>query len=68
MRAIVVERPGGLEALALREVLAPAPGPDEVLIEVAYAGCNWSDVQKRQGVYPIRCHTRRSSASRSRGG
>jgi NADPH:quinone reductase len=52
MRAIVVERPGGLEALALREVLAPAPGPDEVLIEVAYAGCNWSDVQKRQGVYP----------------
>jgi len=52
MRAVVVEKPGGLEALALREVPAPEPGPDEVLVEVAWAGANWSDVQKRQGVYP----------------
>jgi NADPH:quinone reductase len=52
MRAIVVESPGGPEALALRELPAPLPGPDKVLIEVAYAGCNWSDVQKRRGVYP----------------
>ena len=52
MRAIVVEHPGGLEQLTLGEVPSPSPGRDEVLIEVAHAGCNWSDVQKRQGIYP----------------
>ena len=30
----------------------PVPAAGEVLIEVAFAGCNWSDVQKRRGVYP----------------
>lgn len=54
MRAIVVERPGGLEQLQLKDVPAPEPGPGEVLIDVAYASCNWSDIQKRQGVYPDR--------------
>lgn len=52
MRAIVIDSPGSVERLVLREVPAPTPGPGEVLIQVAYAGCNWSDVQKRQGVYP----------------
>jgi len=52
VRAIVVETPGGLDALRLKDLAAPEPGPEEVLIEVAYAACNWSDIQKRQGVYP----------------
>src|SRR5262245_10923611 len=52
MRAVVVERPGGLDALRLVEVPDPVPAAGEVLIEVAFTGCNWSDVQKRQGVYP----------------
>ncbi len=53
MRAIVVDRPGGFDRLLLREVPdPPLPGPGEVLVDVAFAGCNWSDVQKRQGVYP----------------
>src|SRR5262245_61161756 len=52
MRAVVVERPGGLDALRLVEAPDPVPAAGEVLIEVAFAGCNWSDVQKRQGVYP----------------
>jgi len=52
VRAIVVENPGGLEALCLKDLAAPVPGPQDVLIEVAYAACNWSDIQKRQGVYP----------------
>jgi NADPH2:quinone reductase len=52
VRAIVVERPGDVDRLELREVSVPVPGPGEVLVEVAYAGCNWSDVQKRRGVYP----------------
>ena len=52
MRAIVVESPGGPERLQLEDVPAPVAGPGEVLIDVAYASCNWSDIQKRQGVYP----------------
>ena len=53
MRAIVVDSPGGLDNLGLKNLAEPVPGPEEVLIEVAYAGCNWSDIQKRQGVYPV---------------
>jgi NADPH:quinone reductase len=52
MRAVVVERPGGLEQLRLAEVPDPVPAAGEVLIEVTFAGCNWSDVQKRRGLYP----------------
>ena len=52
MRAIVVESPGGLEKLQLKDVPTPVAGPGEVVIGVAYASCNWSDIQKRQGVYP----------------
>ena len=52
MRAVVIERPGGLDQLRLAQVPDPVPSAGEVLIEVAFAGCNWSDVQKRRGVYP----------------
>lgn len=52
MRAIVVETPGGLDNLCLKDLAVPVPGPEDVLIEVAYAACNWSDLQKREGVYP----------------
>ena len=52
MRAVVVEQPGGLEELKLTRVPGPVPGPGAVQIRIAYAGCNWSDIQKRQGVYP----------------
>ena len=52
MRAVVVEQPGGLEELHLTEVSEPVPGPGAVQIRIAFAGCNWSDIQKRQGVYP----------------
>ena len=52
MRAVLVERPGGLDALRLVEVPDPVPAAGEALIDVAFAGCNWSDVHKRQGSYP----------------
>jgi NADPH2:quinone reductase len=52
VRAVLVERPGGLDRLRLTEVPEPVPAAGEVLIEVAFAGCNWSDIQKRRGVYP----------------
>ena len=53
MRAIVVDSPGGPEALRPADLPKPAPGPGELLVRVAYAGCNWGDVQRRQGVYPV---------------
>jgi len=52
MRAVVVDQPGGIEALRLAEVPTPAPGPREVLIRTAAASVNWGDVQKRQNIYP----------------
>ena len=52
MRAVVVDQPGGIETLVAREVPEPEAGPDEVLIETAYCGCNWADLQRRQGTYP----------------
>lgn len=52
MHAIVVDEPGGPEALAWREVPDPQPGTDEVVIEVAAAGVNRADVMQRQGNYP----------------
>ncbi len=52
MRAVVVDQPGGIETLVVREVPEPEAGPDEVLIETAYCGCNWADLQRRQGTYP----------------
>ncbi len=52
MRAVVVDQPGGIETLVVREVPEPVAGLDEVLIETAYCGCNWADLQRRQGTYP----------------
>ena len=36
----------------MADVPAPDPGPGEVLIDVAFAGCNWADTQIRTGIYP----------------
>ncbi|HUF43781.1 MAG TPA: zinc-binding dehydrogenase [Aestuariivirgaceae bacterium] len=52
MRAIVAERPGGPEVLVERDLPEPLAGPDEIVIDVAFAAANWSDIQKREGVYP----------------
>jgi NADPH:quinone reductase len=52
MRAVIVDAPGDIDALVVREVPDPQPGPGDVLIEVAYAGCNWADTQVRSGIYP----------------
>lgn len=38
--------------MQVREVASPSPAPGEILIRVAYAACNWGDIQKRQGIYP----------------
>ena len=51
MRAVVVPKPGGPEALTLVERPVPTPGQGEILIKVAAAGVNRPDVLQRQGGY-----------------
>jgi putative PIG3 family NAD(P)H quinone oxidoreductase len=52
MKAIAISQPGGPEVLRAVELGIPAPGPDEVLIEVAAAGVNRPDLMQREGKYP----------------
>jgi NADPH2:quinone reductase len=47
MRALVVERPGGPEALRARELPAPLPGPGHVVVAVEAAGVNPVDAGNR---------------------
>ena len=51
MRAIVVKKPGGVDALSLVNRPDPEPGPGEVLIKIAAAGINRADLLQRQGHY-----------------
>ncbi|WP_299520466.1 quinone oxidoreductase [uncultured Serinicoccus sp.] len=53
MRAIIVDQPGGPEALTLVDRPTPEPGAGEVLVEVAAAGVNFIDVYHRSGAYPL---------------
>jgi NADPH2:quinone reductase len=52
IRAVRIDGPGGLDALRLVELPAPAPARGEVAIAVEYAPVNWGDTQKRAGTYP----------------
>jgi NADPH:quinone reductase-like Zn-dependent oxidoreductase len=51
MKAVVVSKYGGPEALEVKEFPAPKPGPGKVLVEVRAAGVNFADVLARLGVY-----------------
>ncbi len=51
MIAIEIREPGGPEVLVPVERPRPAPGPGEVLINVAAAGVNRPDVMQRRGQY-----------------
>ncbi len=51
MRRIVIDRPGGYEALRLVEEPDPVPGPGEVLIAVEACGVNYADGIIRMGLY-----------------
>lgn len=53
MRAIQAREAGGPDVLELVELPDPAPGPGQVLVEVAAAGVNFLDTYRRGGVYPM---------------
>ncbi len=52
MKAVVVNKPGGVDQLHLLDLPVPAPAAGEVLIQVKAAGVNRPDVLQRLGHYP----------------
>ncbi len=53
MRAIVVEKTGGPEAMTLVDLPDPVPGDGQALIRVEAAGVNFVDTYHRSGLYPM---------------
>ncbi|ONH31045.1 alcohol dehydrogenase catalytic domain-containing protein [Pseudofrankia asymbiotica] len=49
MRAVVQNGFGGVEVLAVESLPDPAPGPGEVVVQVAACGLNHLDVMRRRG-------------------
>jgi putative PIG3 family NAD(P)H quinone oxidoreductase len=49
MRAVVLDGFGGPEVLVVREVPAPSPAPDELLIDICSAAVNRADINHREG-------------------
>ena len=52
MTAMGFDAPGGSEVFRPETLPVPAPGPEQVLIKLAFAGVNRPDVIQRQGFYP----------------
>ncbi|HVV30127.1 MAG TPA: alcohol dehydrogenase catalytic domain-containing protein, partial [Mycobacteriales bacterium] len=52
MRAVTTDGHGGVEVLGWGTVPDPAPGPGEVLLQVAATAVNRADLLQRQGHYP----------------
>jgi putative PIG3 family NAD(P)H quinone oxidoreductase len=52
VRAVIVEEPGGPEALTLGELPDPEPAAGEVVLDVVASAVNRADLLQRQGSYP----------------
>ena len=53
MKAILVHRHGGPEALEYGDAPDPGPGPGQAVIRIEAIGVNFIDVYHRAGLYPI---------------
>jgi NADPH2:quinone reductase len=51
MRVIQISRFGGPEVLELAEIPVPAVKPGQVLVRMAFAGVNFTDIYRRSGHY-----------------
>lgn len=51
MKQIVIARFGNADCLEMSDAPAPLPGPDELTINVAYAGVGYVDVLMRRGAF-----------------
>lgn len=54
MHAVTMQATGGPEVLEWTEVDDPAPGADEVVVDLAAAGLNYIDTYERGGLYPVK--------------
>ena len=52
MKAVVLNGYGDLDVLQLAEVVAPVPGPEEVLVDIVATALNRADLLQRMGLYP----------------
>jgi NADPH:quinone reductase len=52
LRAIIIDAPAAKNNLRMGDAPQPMPGPGEVLIDVAYCGCNFADTMIASGTYP----------------
>lgn len=52
MKAVLVEQPGGVEALYLGQAPMPVPAANELLVRVAATALNRADLLQREGKYP----------------
>ncbi len=51
MKAVVIREHGGLDVLRWEEMPEPAPGPGQLKVRVAAAGCNFADTLMAKGTY-----------------
>ncbi|KDN43188.1 GroES-like protein [Tilletiaria anomala UBC 951] len=51
MKALQIQKQGGLEVLEIHDVPVPQPGPGQVLLKVEWAGVNFIDTYLRSGLY-----------------
>lgn len=52
-RAIIIQQPGGPEAMQWEEISVADPGPGEVRLRQSVVGLNYIDVYQRMGKYPL---------------
>ena len=50
MKAIVFEEHGDVDKLQYKEIPDPKIGPNEALIKIKAAGCNYNDIWARKGL------------------
>ena len=53
MKAIRIEKTGGLEVLEFKDFDLPAPGPGQVRVKHTAIGVNFIDIYHRSGLYPL---------------
>ncbi len=51
MKAVFVEKTGGVENLKYADVPKPSPGPGQALVRIAFSGVNFIDIYFRTGLY-----------------
>ena len=57
MKAAIINKTGGPEAIELKDINLEKPGEDEVTIEQKAIGLNYIDTYHRSGLYPLKLPT-----------